>query len=325
MNNENIDIAEKVCIYLEEWLPIFDDIQSKTHIKIEERPWNAAYMFTRYAVDTNIKDFPVIAFSQPWYRILLTRCYNWYKLKYGDAVNKKRGNKVLSSFIYISGVPFLIEIPISFAKPGEKSGTIDLVFPKEVYENEDVMEFLKERSIVTLLPEKDKSIIKELITIRVNLLRSIWNNLSTVSIEKPFTKMKDSILIHIDSFVKEIVTGYENGINLGIWELHLAVEKTIKIYILNNFKQFKPVHDLKILSQSIDITLKKEIDGFLNTFPNSHEVIKYRYCEISEFDLDKLQNYYINALEIIKKFSEKMKRKIVMNNAIITIKDIWED
>lgn len=138
----------------------------------------------------------------------------------------------------------------------------------------------------------------------------------TVSLEKELYKIASSIPSHIDKAINDILSLDDGRISTSFWEIHLAVEKAIKLIILQNRYDHKNKHNLIELCN-----IANKIDGIqidcsiFSKLPSHKEAIKKRYGEGITFSMQQAVRNYIYAIEVIDKLTAFLKRKFVFNNA----------
>jgi HEPN domain-containing protein len=95
----------------------------------------------------------------------------------------------------------------------------------------------------------------------------------------------------------------------------LALEKTLKLVILQNGEKNEYKHDLRALCEIINNIKDLSIDcNLFQQFPSDKEAIKQRYCEGRNFTIQDAIKNYLGAIEAISKVTQILKRKIVFDN-----------
>ncbi len=96
----------------------------------------------------------------------------------------------------------------------------------------------------------------------------------------------------------------------------MAIEKAIKLIILQNVRDHKNKHNLEKLCGIANNIRGVSLDcSVFSNFPSDNEAIQQRYGEGSSFTIQEAVNNYISASGVISKLTKLLKRKFVMNNA----------
>ncbi len=128
--------------------------------------------------------------------------------------------------------------------------------------------------------------------------------------------MASGIITHLENAAKDILKCDARGITYAFWELHLAIEKSIKILLLQQGSKNHHHHNLKKLFARARTEFNINIDDKkLANFPSSKEVIQYRYDEITGTTSEYATLIYRDVLDIVSTTTKALKRTITMNNA----------
>jgi len=105
-------------------------------------------------------------------------------------------------------------------------------------------------------------------------------------------------------------------ISTSYWEIHLAIEKTVKLIILKNGRDHQNKHSLDKLCKIANNIKGIKLDcRIFSSFPSDNEAIKQRYGEGSYFTIQEAVNNLISANAVISKLTNLLKRQFIMNNA----------
>jgi len=138
----------------------------------------------------------------------------------------------------------------------------------------------------------------------------------TASLESRLQKISSSIPNHLNKAVQDILSLESNRISTSYWEVHLAVEKAIKIIILQKGHDHYNKHNLiklcNIANNISGITLDCSI---FSKLPSDNEAIQQRYGEGSSFSIQQAVKNYTYAIEVISELTGKLKKEFIFNNA----------
>jgi len=130
-----------------------------------------------------------------------------------------------------------------------------------------------------------------------------------------------SISAHLEKAVQDILSGKKEQLTIAFWELHLAIEKAIKLFLKQNNMECPKTHNLirlrEISSTKIDTD---ELSLSFSICPTEKEAIKYRYGEIQNIYADDAYMLYKEALKIVAFYTKALYRKITMDNARFLLK-----
>lgn len=308
---------------LEKYLEIFDEIFQEQKIPIPDRFFEAGHLFLKNAITEvkgpkspeKIEEAKSLILSES----ILPICRKWYIEKYGTLAipNKK---DYYSGIVTQFSEPILLHIPDSTRKVDESSETYWFTIPNHLLEDENIQDMIKgPLDWDKLSDDQQKSFKKDLAEI-VRLSRQI--NVNIKYYDKPdndFGIMGSGVWSHFEKAVADIVTRDDNQASIGYWELHLAIEKTMKVYLSQKTGQSKYTHDLKALAKKIVLVNPELKLDKLNELPSDKDALKCRYGE-KTYTVHQVIEFYKTALIIVETISADLNRKIVMKNVSFQIK-----
>jgi len=138
--------------------------------------------------------------------------------------------------------------------------------------------------------------------------------------------MISGISSHLHNAAKDILSSEREGVTTAYWELHLAVEKTIKVFLTQHGSQNPHHHKLHNLFNQARNEYGLQINNDkLNKMPSSKEAISYRYGEQSGTTNEYAISVYKEVLDIVRDTTQSLKRKYTMANASFLIqRPPWE-
>jgi len=312
-----------------ELLDIIDRKLALKNIPLVQRCFFAAAEFVTEFV-TKIKinggdteDFKTDFYEKTWFCTLYKHIESWYCDRYGEALSEHTEQSAIG-VVSVYGTPFKISVPLIVKGPVEKQNkTAWFTIPKTIMEKEDVIEWFHSPPNMNSL---DSTIIETLYADLSHVgssLRSINVNLRTANIESENTRrMASDIIKHLQNAVEDILKTNNRGITYAFWELHLALEKSIKVLLLQHNSLKHHHHNLDELFNKAKNEYQIVIDDHkLSNLPSHKEAIQYRYSEIEGTNCEYAISIYNDVIELIKNTTDMLKRKIIMkNNASFLIK-----
>lgn len=301
--------------FIEYQLPIFDEILAERQKSLSERPLAAAFYFVNYCIVEIEGDTKENFLEKGWFKSIYKLIKQWYKGRYGDAL-KITEDDIALGVVLIYKTPFQLKIPLSIAQEQEGDDKQWFCLPSSVLDGENVIDWIEHKpNIDNMSGDELKDLQKHISDIATNI-RSIHVNLMTASLEKNLHKISDTIQANLDKAVRDILSLEAGKISTSYWEIHLAIEKTLKLIILQNGRDHQNKHSLeklcKIANNIKGITLDCSI---LSCFPSDNEAIKQRYGEGSYFTIQEAVKNLISANDVISKLTNLLKRQFIMNNA----------
>jgi HEPN domain-containing protein len=311
--------------FIEDQLPIFDEILADTQKPLSERPLAAALYFVNYCVVEIKGDNKENFLEKEWFKSIYKLIKQWYEDRYTNAMNFSK-DSFATAVVLIYKTPFQLKIPLSIAQEWEGNEKRWFCIPNSILDNENVIDWITNRPNLENMSEDDLEVLKKTICNIATSTREIHVNLMSACLEQELCKISNTIPAHLDKAVRDILSLEKGRISASYWEIHLAIEKAIKLIILQNGCDHKNKHNLETLRNIANnisgISLDRNIfSGFLS----DKDAIEQRYGEGKSFTVQEAANNYSSANEVISKLTKLLKRKFVMNNArfLITIPP-WE-
>lgn len=306
--------------FLEYQLPIFDEILAKEHTPLRQRPLAATMDFVTYCVVEIEGDSKENALEKSWFKFLYQQVAEWYSQRYGDAMKADTKWSALG-LILIYGTPFRIEIPLSVAGKVESPTKRWFCLPNEVLEEENVFDWVVNPPNFKKMSAAELSWVETDLRVIANSIRSLKINLMTAIKEGEGLRISaGSIPSHIEKSANDILSLSRGGISSSVWELHLAMEKSLKLLIRQKGCDPPNIHDLVELCNKANQMDGVSIDmGALRNLPSHHDAIRHRYGEADALTVDQAVLNYKSSLTIVREITAVLSRKIVMKNAKLLI------
>jgi HEPN domain-containing protein len=169
---------------------------------------------------------------------------------------------------------------------------------------------------------EELSALKADIIAVANSIRSLRVNLTTATKEpETIRKLADGIPPHIYKSANDILRMSAASISSSVWELHLAMEKSLKVLIRQKGGIPDNAHDLTNLLNMANGLQGVSLDpGLLCGLPSHHEAISHRYGEAPELAIDRASTNYRLSLTVVTEVTAALSRKFFMKNAKFLIK-----
>lgn len=301
--------------FLEYQLPIFDDILAESQKPLSERPLAAAFYFVDYCIVEIKGDTKDKFLEKEWFKSIYKLIKEWYDERYGAARNSCKDSIALGATL-IYKTPFELNIPLSISQEWEGDDKRWFCLPISIHENENVFDWIKNKPNLEKMSETDIGNLKKSISDIATNNRAIHVNLMSASLEQALHKISNTIPSHLEKAVRDILSLNGGRISTSYWEIHLAIEKAIKLVILQNKRDHQNKHNLeklcKIANNIKGVTLDCSV---ISKFPTDNEAIQQRYGEGSSYTIQEAIKNYISACAVIASLTKVLKRKFTMNDA----------
>lgn len=303
--------------FIEYQLPIFDEILAKAHTPLYQRPLAATIDFVTYCIVEIKGDSKENVPGKPWFKSLYGQVAEWYSQRYGDAMKPDTNDSALG-VVLIYDTPFKIEIPLSVAGKRESPTKRWFCWPNEVLEQENVFDWVANPpNFKKMSAEELSSVETDLRTVATSI-RTLRINLMTAT--KEAEGLASSIPSHIEKSANDILSLSGAGISSSVWELHLAMEKSLKLLIRQKGDNPPNIHDLIELCNKANHLDGVSIDIVaLRNLPSHHDAIRHRYGEADELTVDRAVLNYNSSLTIVREITAALSREFVMENAAFLI------
>ncbi len=310
-----------------EQLTVIDEVLSARGTSLIQRPLDAATIFVSECIVAIEGDTKDDYWGKKWFADIYRWTEEWYSERYGDAL-KNEGKDNAKGIARVYGTPFALDIPLTLTEPEDPGKTVWLILPIEVMPKEKPVDWLLPKPNLQQLSEKQLTQLTEEIEFVATALRAINVNLMTA--EYPTSSLQmlgGGIPAHLKKAAQDILTGKPEQISVSFWEIHLAIEKAIKVFLKQKDQNPPNIHDLPKLRGMADLIVDSTgLNSCFDQCPSDKEAIKYRYGESDNISTEKAIQFYFNSLRIIVFYTKELRRKYVMNNARFLIKSPpWQE
>lgn len=301
-------------------LPQIDEVLEEFRLPVHRRPYHASILFVQ---DYVIKVSPVtkeeLIFGEH-FSIIVNHAIDWYMGKYGQLAETPK-KEILSGIARYQNQPVLLNIPFTTSKIEKEGETSWLSYPDHLQPDEPHLDLFNAKIRLESLSETELETLKREVEKVVALSRRTNISLMMASgLNEDVKGMAGSIWAHIEKGIADILSQKKENICVGCWELNLAVEKALKVYI----KQFPTEKDpwghelIELFEQAnkLGLTLDKEL---LETLPTGKDAINMRYAKL-QVDPRMAVEHYLTALKLVCSITEQLKSEFSIYNASFLIK-----
>ncbi|ELA7195937.1 hypothetical protein RAL08_004522 [Vibrio parahaemolyticus] len=308
--------------YIREALNVIDEVLDVKNIPIYDRFLIASRMFVSdFVEDTSYSSKAEFLKSDAFFECIVPVVHDWYFEKYGELA-KNPHESVFSGAITIRNQPILIKFPATISIVEKEDETAWIKFLDHLDQSEDMQAMLQGRNIsLDSLSRNQKYKVEQRIEEVVACIRTISINLTALKVDSKTVNLARTILDELERASLDLTSYDKNRIGNSCWHTHLAIEKTMKVFLKQNIGQFEGTHDLKLLlSKILECSQSKSLNidlSVIDSFPKN--VVALRYGEES-ISADKAFLFYNKALPLIRDVSSVLVRSLGIRNASILIK-----
>lgn len=301
-------------VMLNEWLRKIDAEFSNAGLSISDRPLHAAIEFVNRAVpyvDVSV-DGPVEPprgidmVVEPWFRIVYQHVARWYEKRYG--ARAKPPPRGIKGVVLVMGVPTLVNVPSSIARPDVPGETIWVSFPAVVDAEEKPMDWLVDAPDLTTGDPDDATRAHKLVNEVVGAIRAINCRLMGVPRSAPeISELLEGVIPGLERAAELLVKGGEHNLKSAHWELQMAVERAFKALSQERSGRFDEIHDLFLLFDRLaepPLDVKRDQ---LKKLPNWRTMAELRYGRGPAVTIAETFTVYRAALKIVRAIAEGFK------------------
>ncbi len=306
--------------FLRDTLPWIDEHLAARGTAVQDRPLTAARQIVDLFVIEVRGDTKENYLQKTWFAGIFKSINKWYERRYGDALRKSRQAKAFGIVTYF-GTPYLLRVPLVFTEPGE-NGTAWINFPCEVLPSEEPLDWIETPPPLDTMKPKRKLALR-VAAIRVaTALRAINLDMNTANLTKERHRgLARSVIRHFEKAASDTATNEAENLSLAIWELQMACEKSIKVYLSQKQIEYPATHDLRALHRlALDGTDWSEVKTAMPGMPSEKRVMAWRYAEIPPPTPKEVERVYSSALVLCGAYAKRLSRKLIMRNAAIQIR-----
>lgn len=303
------------------WLELFDKAFGQAGVPFQQRPLKAAMLLVNDGILEISGGSKEKYWSQPWFAEIVIGITRWYKDRYGAAALASEKD-YLGGVILLRGTPVRLDIPRIVNKVQIEGETAWMIYPDAIHESESTLTFFASKPKLESLSTADHTkLVATVATIvsrtrRINLALQAADNLTPEG-----QRLRDGVWVHVEQAVNNIAGLNSALASIGAWELHLAVEKAFKVFLLQHGNpDLKALgHDMAKLNTAAQVHgLNVDISA-LKKLPHWKKASSNRYSQ-DEMQLADVVAIYDVALQLMAEITEKLSRAAVLNNAGFLIK-----
>lgn len=294
------------------WLPIIDG--NLKGLAISDRCMPACAEFVQSALLEVSGEAPRDDFlERPWFRPIYQAVMAWYCKRYGAAL-ERRPNPLVGAY-EISGVVFELHVPRTLSRVEKEGETAWLIFPNNLQEGEDPLDWIVRAPNLGLLDVADRQLIAQGVeTVGCQLRRICVDLMAVDGVDTLGRQLLGTILPHLSAAVAHLMDHRAKGQGLACWDAHQAIEKALKVVARQQLGRHRHSHDVRLLHDDIvGSGLKVLDDDLVAGIPNHADIVAIRAGEI-EVTPYEAYGIYRACLDATSKCTTKIKREYEFHN-----------
>lgn len=305
---------------LRECLPWIDERFSKEGKPVHARPFSAAQIIAEHfvvAIEGDTKDNYL---SKPWFAGILQPVLKWYERRYGHALLTARQSQTVG-LVHYFGSPLTFHVALVLSEPGD-DGTTWVRFPKEVLPGEDPLTWIDKPPPISAMPEKRRDALRSSVSSVADLLRGINNDLATADFGQSTARsLIATVIKHLEKAAIDGSSDDAQTVALGVWELQMACEKTMKAFLSQPGIVYPETHDLRALQRLADTNgVVADAKQFVSAFPSERRVLAWRYSQVIPPTPAEFLRFYLATLNLARIYAAKLSRRYVFNNFAVQLR-----
>lgn len=308
---------------VDEWLVEIDAHLCDTKVPIPQRPFLAADLFIRNAIIEVTGHKKSDYLSSEWFRSILKPIRKWYLRKYGAALEVE--TERLLAAVCMFGDYFLVSVPTAIRRDDE-DGTYWITFPTEVDDDEDPRQWVQKCPILNAAGNREHEGYLNEIRRLGSSVRKIHARIMYVQHPDEVAKqLAKAVVVHLSSAARSIVQNTKSPVGLAVWDVHQAVEKSIKLLVRHQGKYYVRTHDLMALAAAVDGGCDECALATLQKFPSSGRAIEMRMGEGAPVSVAEAYGHYLAAVDFLVSFASRMPRKFGVEGARFQMRKLpWQ-
>ncbi len=289
-------MAETLSDVLNEQLPLIDRLMAACELEPLYRPLAAAMFFVEKCITRINGDTKDDYLNKPWFAEIYQEVQRWYVRRYGARL-AETPRAIATGLVQFLGTFFKIEIPLVTGEQAEDPMKKWIVFPDSVLPNENPIEWLTAPPNLAALNLGDRTELEQKVRWVVSSTRALTRDFSSAILAEPdYKHLASDVPVHLSAGATHVL---ERGgtWRLAVWEWHLAVEKSFKVFLRQRNAETPNTHDLNDLCRRAEDSGLPGLDReLLNIMPSSQDAVGYRYGKGKSLTQAKLAEIYRSAL-----------------------------
>ncbi len=261
--------------------------------------------------------------SAEWFRSIVKPIQRWYYGKYGAALDAQ--TESLLAAVRMFGDYFLVSVPTAIRREND-DGTYWVTFPVEVDDDEDPRQWVQKCPNLESARNREHDDYLAEVRQMCSAVRKIHSRVLYVQHPDDVTgQLAKSVVAHLSSAARSIAQHTKTPSGLAVWDVHQAVEKSIKLVVRHQGNRYAHTHDLVTLAASVDGGCDRNSLGALGDLLSTKRVIEMRMGEGPSVSAAEAYGYYLAAIDFLVGFTPRIPRNFGVEGARFQLRRLpWQ-
>jgi hypothetical protein len=284
--------------FLDEQLPVFDDWLAREGRRPGGRILLAAQLIAEHCIVRVEGHSLAKPLEQPWFPALVSSVKDWYLRRFGAEALTHQPANVLG-VISLWSTLFAVHVPLVDERPGSEPGLVEITFPHAVLDHEDPISWVERLPAGARIDSEIEATVRQSVTSVANDLRVTVQTLNRAKCSNPPARGLARAVRHHLAGAAGSLLGEPEAVGLGVWECAQAVEKILKLYLLQQDRRAIGGHDLgRIAAAAVDAGLEPAAVVPVRAFPSKKLLLEYRQGARPSPALERAHEIYISGLTL---------------------------
>lgn len=241
-----------------------------------------------------------------WFGDILLVTTKWYRNRCGDELLKTQGDQihgVVSAF----GTPLGLRIPRISEFKTTKPAVKRIVFADGVLDEEDPMEWVTPAPRISDSGSQAACVLQDAVERISTALRQIYRRILVADFTS--TKERDlasSVEGHLEKAAADIQSSRHGA---AVWEVHLCIEKILKVFLQQAGTTVPQSHDItRLVAEAEQAGLPSCGHLNLQRLPPHGDAIRHRYAELPAPTFENIMEIYDIAIHLVAHVADSLKQ-----------------
>ncbi len=301
-------------------LPFIDGLLANRHVPVFERYMRAASIFVNSFFEfSSINAKAEFLKSIIYIEEILPIVNDWYWDRYGELARHPKRNPY-SGLLTLYGQPIRVKIPANTIRIEVPDESAWFTYPDHLLDSESIATMIEPKVDLEKLDRRVKDNLITQAGLIVSWTRKINLYINMASrLDDESRNMANGIWPHFEQAISNILSFKSELASTACWELHIAIEKSLKVLIKDKCNEKASGHCLNTLSNKAKLYVSGLNTDLVRKFPSAKDAIKSRYAEMP-ISTYKALEYYKIALEQVRDITKWLERDLIIDNGSILLK-----
>tara|TARA_R110002111_G_scaffold262878_1_gene342634 strand:- start:26453 stop:27454 length:1002 start_codon:yes stop_codon:yes gene_type:complete len=305
--------------FIHSQLVILDAMLIEANEPVHGRPMRASMLFvTECIVSINDEEIDDDFLLQDYFGDILAVTTQWYRIRYGSELLKTPSDNI-HGVVAAFGTPLSLQIPRipEFGTP--KTAVKRMVFADGVLDEENPMEWVTPAPDFGDFKTEATRALREDVTRVSSALRQVYRRILVADFSSSEERnLASSVEGHLEKSAADIESSRYGA---AVWEIHLCVEKILKVFLRQTGAYVPHSHDVsKLVTAAEEAGLPSCGHLNLHQLPPDGDAIRHRYEELPSPTFKEIMEIYDVAIHVTAHVAGALKQSSFAENKEFYIK-----